>query len=105
MGVTINYSYNGGPRNLERIRGNILSHRTIFIPHDSIEHNNYCTSEFWDNEIPFMLLYNGHLWQILVVNKVYGLENETACIRLLVPLFDHAMGDSLKILPPSCWSR
>jgi hypothetical protein len=47
--------------------------------------------------MPFILLHNGHLWQILVVNDVYGLENETACIRLLVPLFDHATGDSLKV--------
>jgi hypothetical protein len=38
MGVTINCSYNGGPRNLERMRGNILSHSTNShkIPHDSI---------------------------------------------------------------------
>ena len=89
MGVIINYSYNGGSRNLERMRGNILSHSTIFIPHGSIEHNNYCTSEFWDNEMPFMFLYNCHLWQILVVNDVSDPENKTTCITLLVPLVDH----------------
>jgi hypothetical protein len=47
--------------------------------------------------MPFMLLYKAHLWQILVVNDVHGLENKTACTILLAQLFDHATGDSPKV--------
>jgi hypothetical protein len=36
-----------GPEISSTCEAYILSHSTIFIPHDSIEHNNYCTSEFW----------------------------------------------------------